>query len=334
MIKKILVFEFITGGGYAQQVLPVSLANEGMLMLNALLLDLAVLSDIQITVMQDWRCTHLPLPKNAKAVLVSKGQSIDDLMQQLIECVDAVWLIAPETDAILSNLSQWVEAKLKILLNSSSAAVALCSDKLSTKQYLEQHAIPLVKTLQLDTFLQDFDAPWVVKAKDGVGCLENYYVSSQNGLNSINSQIKRSSDYIIQPYINDNSLSLSCLFKEGKAWLLCCNRQIISVQQGRFELSACEVNIAYSREAELQQLIDKVAIAIPGLWGYVGIDLVQTESGELLVLEINPRLTTSYAGIHSALGINVASLIIAMIDNKPMINKKINRQITVLIPKN
>lgn len=334
MIKRILVFEFITGGGYAQQALPSSLANEGRLMLNALLLNLAELADIQLTVLLDWRCAQIQLPDNAKAVLVAEDQLIDNFLPELIEQVDAVWLIAPETDAILSKLSQWVEKKPTILLNSSSAAVTLCSDKLSAIQHMEQQGIPVVKTLQLDKFHQDFDTPWVVKVKDGVGCIDNYYVSSKKKLKKIYKQIKQSSDYIIQPYINGNSLSLSCLFKEGKGWLLCCNQQNISLHQGGFELSACEVNIDYIKQAELQQLIDRIAWAIPGLWGYAGIDLMQTKSGELLLLEVNPRLTTSYVGIQASLGINVAKLVIEMLDKQPIINKKLNRRRTILIPNN
>jgi predicted ATP-grasp superfamily ATP-dependent carboligase len=35
---------------------------------------------------------------------------------------------------------------------------------------------------------------------------------------------------------------------------------------------------------------------IPGLAGYVGIDLLLPDGGDPLIVEINPRLTTSYVG--------------------------------------
>ncbi len=331
MIKRILVFEFITGGGLSEQTLPPSLANEGMLMLNALLRELAELPSIQLTVLQDVRCRQLQLPENAQVISVSNKQSINTLLATLIDKTDAVWLIAPEIDSILKNISQLVEEKSKILLNSSSKAVALCSDKLSTYKYLNQQGIAVVNTAQMDTFLDDFDKPWVVKLKEGAGCLDSYYIATENELKQLNTQLKQATDYIIQPYIKGEPLSLSCLFKQGRAWLLCCNRQQISIVQGQFQLSACEVNIVHDKQALFQQLIEKVAKAIPGLWGYVGIDIIQTESGKSLVLEINPRLTTSYVGIRPALGINVAKLIIEMIDDQPMIIKKLNKQITVSI---
>ena len=40
--------------------------------------------------------------------------------------------------------------------------------------------------------------------------------------------------------------------------------------------------------------------ALPGLRGYVGVDLVLTES-EAVVIEVNPRLTTAYLGVRSAI---------------------------------
>ncbi len=52
---KILVFEYITGGGFNKQELPDSLVSEGSLMLNALLDDLIRLNGFEITVMLDWR---------------------------------------------------------------------------------------------------------------------------------------------------------------------------------------------------------------------------------------------------------------------------------------
>ena len=50
--------------------------------------------------------------------------------------------------------------------------------------------------------------------------------------------------------------------------------------------------------------------AIPGLCGYVGVDLVLTKS-EAVVIEVNPRLTTAYLGVRSALAENVAAMAIA-----------------------
>jgi len=50
---------------------------------------------------------------------------------------------------------------------------------------------------------------------------------------------------------------------------------------------------------------------MPGLWGLCGVDFVETGAGPV-VIEVNPRLTTSYAGLHRAIGINPAHLVLEL----------------------
>lgn len=331
MIQKILVFEFITGGGFSQQELPESLAKEGLLMLKALLDELAPLAGIQITVVLDWRIKNLKLPKNSKAVVVSNDQCIYDLLPKLIEDADLVWPVAPEMDEALQKVTDLAEQKSKILLNSSSRAIAICSDKLVTIQCLSKQKIATVEGIQLDQFAQEFAAPWVIKPKDGAGCLNSYFAADRKEFIRIANQIESKSDYLIQPYIKGDSLSLSCLFKQGKAWLLCCNRQLISIDNGKFELDACTVNITAENHNIYQELMSCIAKAIPGLYGYAGIDIIQSEQGQPMVLEINPRLTTSYAGINQAIGFNVAKAVVEMSEIDPIIVKTHNQQVIVSI---
>jgi predicted ATP-grasp superfamily ATP-dependent carboligase len=327
--QKILVFEFITGGGFSQQELPESLAKEGLIMLKALIYELASLSNIELTVVLDWRIEAFKLPINSQFITVSSTQNIYDLLPDLIEGSDFFWPIAPEMDGALQKITQLAEQKSKQLLNSSSQAIAVCSDKLKTIQCLKNQGINTVEGIQLDKFRRQFSLPWVIKSKDGVGCLNSYFISSQQAFIHINSQIESKSDYLIQPYIKGDSLSLSCLFRQGKAWLLCCNRQLISIVNGKFELQSCIVNIVTENHIIYQGLLNQIANAIPGLYGYVGIDIIQPEQCPALVLEINPRLTTSYAGINQATGFNVAKAIVEMSDIVPIIENRCDKQMTV-----
>ena len=331
MFLKILIFEFITGGGLVQEEMPESLANEGLLMLNTLINDLASVASVRVTVLLDWRFRQLELPENMRAVFISNDQSIYDLLPALIKDSDLVWPIAPEMNAILQNITVLVEEGNKRLLNSSFAAVSICGDKLLTHQVLKQQGIAVVDSVRLDTYVSEDSTCWVIKPIDGAGCLNSYFISGKDELAKIKSQIQQKSDYIIQPFIEGDSLSLSCLFKEGKAWLLCCNRQQVSIKQGRFRLNACDVNIATDNKYLYQQLMEQVAQAIPGLWGYVGIDIIQPERDFPVILEINSRLTISYAGIAQALGVNLAKVILDMIDSNPVINKTSNREHNVLL---
>jgi predicted ATP-grasp superfamily ATP-dependent carboligase len=55
-------------------------------------------------------------------------------------------------------------------------------------------------------------------------------------------------------------------------------------------------DISPESAALIEDLIHSTCKTIPGLKGYLGIDLLLPEAGTPLVVEINPRVTTSYVG--------------------------------------
>lgn len=329
---KILVFEFITGGGFTQEDLPKLLAKEGLLMLEALLGELSVLASVELTVLLDFRVKLSNFPENIKIIQVARGQSVYELLPKLIEVSDGVWPIAPEMNLELKKISALVNTKNKCLLNSTLDAVVVCGDKWVTYQRLKSKRIAVVETSELNRVSPGFPGKWVIKSKDGVGCLSTYLITEEESFEKLRAQLGvAKEDYIFQPFIKGELLSLSCLFKDGIGYLLCCNRQQILNEKGRFKLISCEVNIVTEKLTIYQNLVHQVAGAICGLWGYVGIDIIQRKEGEPLVLEINPRLTTSYVGIQQATGLNVAKAVVDMIENDPQIGKRQNRTIVVSI---
>jgi predicted ATP-grasp superfamily ATP-dependent carboligase len=66
--------------------------------------------------------------------------------------------------------------------------------------------------------------------------------------------------------------------------------------------------------ALFSSLADKIAKLLPDASGYVGIDLIVSYVGKnqpkMTILEVNPRLTTTYVALSEATGLNPAKLII------------------------
>ncbi len=308
---RVLVFEFITGGGFVNEDLPASLLHEGRLMRDALLLDLAELDLCSVSVLLDERL-FLDTEKIKPWLITAKMNVMDYLIRRDAD-YDGVWLIAPETDGILGRWTQFFEAQGKLLYGSSSAAIKCCENKLLTLKTLQQAGVACVPTqLFQGDFLAGSDKQ-ILKANRSAGCDEVYVLTDSLPT------LKPNSDYIIQPYIPGEALSLSCVCYQGEAWLVCCNKQQLDIVDNQFKLLACKVNAYPDKLGEYQHLCEQVAKAIPTLFGYVGIDFILTEQGELLVLEVNPRLTTSYVGIKQALGLNIAGWVMGLVDNdKPM----------------
>jgi len=77
-------------------------------------------------------------------------------------------------------------------------------------------------------------------------------------------------------------------------------------------------------------LVDAIAQALPALWGYVGIDLIETPE-QTWVLEINPRLTTSYVGINEALGLNVVEAVMQLVQGEPCLETQGHQAVSIQV---
>lgn len=321
---KILLFEYITGGGFNKQALPGSLASEGRLMLNALLDNLSRLNHLDITLMLDWRLCDAINTTGLTTIIINPEHDISDTFSQCVKQADAVWPVAPEFDGILQSLCQIVGLSGKTLLTSPAVAVAIAGDKFKTYELLNRHHINVVHTRLFENSY--VPGEWMVKPLDGVGCADSYVIT---GREEFEQMAAHSGQYIIQPHLQGDKTSLSCLFKHGRAWLMCANLQHFDFINRQYHLAEIVVN-HHTDTGVYQPLINGIACALPELWGYVGIDLIET-AGQTRVLEINPRLTTSFTGIYAALGINIAELVLQLAHGEPIFKPSRNKAVSIQI---
>lgn len=306
-----------------------SLAAEGRMMLQALLDDLKPLPNIDLLVPLDRRFQQFDLPDRTEVVWLDSGDQLLELLPNGLDRCDAVWPIAPETDGLLHAIAALAEQAQRTLLLSTSDTVAVCADKLTTCRVLAEHGLNVVETRPLDVSRLPPFTRSVIKPRDGVGCEGNRIVDSEADYRQIVDDLENAQNYVVQPLHQGTAMSLSCLFKRGRGWLICCNRQQVEIVDGRFRLTACQVNIEANDTKRYLTIIEQVAASMPGLWGYVGIDLIQTDQQGPLILEINPRLTTSYAGIRRATGLNVAEQTLRLLTAEPELLASENRTVTI-----
>lgn len=298
---KIFVCEFVTGGGFADVPLSPGLRAEGEMMLRALCADLAALPGVDLRICRDARLP--PIVIAAASVAVKPGE-FWNVVRAEIAAADAFWPIAPESNGVLLRLSEMAGGK--ILLGSSPAAVRLCTSKTATSDYLGARGISTIPALAPGGALASPHGV-VLKPDDGAGAQDvRFFADASAAL-----EAAAASGLIAQPFIPGAPESLSLLCRDGEAALLSCNRQITDVIDGRFHYRGLVVGGAEERRATYAPLAAAIAHAIPGLFGYVGVDLIATDSGPV-VLEINPRLTTSYVALKDALGANPAAQVLAL----------------------
>ncbi|EGF31250.1 protein of unknown function DUF201 [Oxalobacteraceae bacterium IMCC9480] len=298
------------------------------MLLAALLVDLSRLDDLALTVLRPGSAGLRGVPDSVTVVTAG----VDDCAAALARCLadaDAVWPLAPESDGLLESISRMALQNGKLLIGSSPDAVHLAGSKYLTSQVLRAAGITVVPTyFSADTLPSDAQA-WIAKPDDGAGCTDIHLFSSA-ALAREWIAARPACAVVLQPYVAGRPCSLSLLCGSNEVFLMGCNEQRIAAADHQIHYLGSTVNSISDTDGRLEQLARRVVAAIPGLWGYVGIDLIITEQGPV-VLEVNPRMTMCHAGLHDSLGVNPAGMLIDLLRSgrcsEPRRQK--NRQVSI-----
>lgn len=307
---RVFVFEYLTGGGCTGHPMLSRSGAEGDLMLMAVVRDLVQVEGVEVVIARDRRLELPDLPIEVHWV----DEDWRSVWTWCLASCDAVLPIAPETDGLLESLCLAVELSGKRLINSSSAAVMLAADKQATLECLAKSSIPVVSSWRACECAWEGDETLVLKPDMGVGCNDIHLVHGAHALANFLAFQPDPARWLVQPYIEGKSASLSLLVGDHCTCLLGCNVQCVAQVDDGFVLLGCAVNGLTDAHDEFASLAQAICLAIPGLWGYVGVDFVLTDYGPI-VLEVNPRVTTSYAGLSRSTGTNIAELLVRLVED-------------------
>ena len=326
---KIWVCEYVSAGGLASEPLPASLLQEGLLMRDALLADLSALGVDCITSHD----SRVIAPIHAASQPLHPGEDADAFWRQQLASydVDACWVIAPETDGVLQHMQQLVQAAGKVWIGCGAEAIAQTSAKSVMAEVCQQAGItvlPHVFLMQADAvatlswYDQATTSGWVVKPDDGAGCEFTFYIKKISEvfdfkLKISNENPKLLNKLLLQPFVPGLALSMSVLSTQAQVHVIAGHQQKVNIQQGCFHFDGAGVNEAAAYLPAMQTLAEQIHRAIPGLLGYWGADMILTPDKHLVLVEINPRLTTPYIALSQLLTENPAAMILdAILENK------------------
>ncbi|MEP9354511.1 ATP-grasp domain-containing protein [Xanthobacter sp. KR7-65] len=294
---RVLVLEYVTGGGMRGEALPPSLAAEAVLIRDAMLRDLAALpTPPEIVTTCDDR---LPL---AGALPVGPATDALALWRALATGCDLVWPVAPETGGVLADLVRMLGESGARVLASSPAAILAATSKRETARRLAVAGLPHIPTFPLAD-APPMEGACVTKPDDGAGCTDTRLWPA--GAPATPEPVV---GLVIQPYVAGEAASLTAIATADGTRLLAVNRQHMAVRDGTFHLDGLTVGARSDPDGSLAALARQVAAVFPGLEGLFGIDIILTTEGPVVV-EVNPRLTTAYAQLSSVLGFNAATLL-------------------------
>ena len=127
-------------------------------------------------------------------------------------------------------------------------------------------------------------------------------------------KIKRESSnkhFIAQELIHGVPVSVSLISTESEVVPISLNKQNVSLATPDSASNYLGGLVPFKNplKREAFAMAKKIVKSLRGVRGYVGVDLVLTKK-EPVVIEVNPRLTTSYIGMRKTVNFNLAQAII------------------------
>lgn len=307
---RIFLYEYVTGGGWFEQPNPASpsLVREGAAMANALAADFAQLASIDLTLMRDNRWPRLDCPPG-RIVAVSTAIEHAEAFDRLAAKADWTLVIAPETGGALLRRATEVEAVGGRLLSPPSPYVELASHKQRTAEVLAEHGVnvPRGKVMTHDSrqATSALGFPLIAKPVDGCGSEGIQIVASETGLEGlpIDGTLR------LEKYVRGLPASVAVLCGPAGDFALPATQQRLSHDK-RFTYLGGTLPLYEELDSRARTLATTAVAALGPRMGYVGVDLVLGEdpSGSTdYVIEINPRVTTSYVGLRASARSNLAA---------------------------
>jgi predicted ATP-grasp superfamily ATP-dependent carboligase len=318
-----LIIEYVSGGGYANTKLSSSNLSEAYGMLHSLISDCKAAGH-NVTTLLDSRLKTFNPPNEADQIVsVSASSELYTKLKELSSRVNAVYVIAPESDQVLEKLVEIVESSGGTSLNCKIDAIKRVSNKMTSYETLKEKGITVPETFLLDIhektqnirrLIKELGYPLVFKPLDGVSCGGLSVVKDENciaGAAKKVAQESMSKQFIAQKLIRGKAASVCVISTGNKAVAVTLNKQLVTLSSPDKESRYYGGVVPFNHKLEKEALMaaEKVIEGIVGLKGYVGVDMILTNEGPV-VMEINPRLTTSYIGLKRTVNFNTAQAIV------------------------
>ncbi len=256
----------------------------------------------RVTVLRDARLPEPGLTGVDIQLVSGPGHELARCLE-IAAASDYTVLIAPELDRLLWKRCCAVR-EVGRLLSPDAAFVELASSKHRTACRLSAAGVPVP-----DGVLVSGESPWpaaidvpaVWKRDDGAGSTDTH-VLLERIVPSAPQPMR------LERFCEGTAASVSVLCGPAGNRLLPPCFQRLS-QDGRLRYLGGRVPLPPLLSSRASQLAQRALDALPPAMGYVGIDLVlgQDDVGrEDVVIEVNPRLTTSYLGLRELARENLA----------------------------
>jgi predicted ATP-grasp superfamily ATP-dependent carboligase len=217
--------------------------------------------------------------------------------------IDLVMACAVPGISFLSRNFSAVTSFVRCAAVPSVRQLEIANDKWLTAVELSCLQIPIPRTMLLGLEAAEIGFPLIVKPRQGANGEGIFVVHLQKELDDALERIgERRQEYIVQSFIAGSDIGCSVLCRDG----------CILASTVQRPADCCYADFRPSHEIVLEHVPDVVEIARVTFgrlaWnGVANVDMRRTDSGEIYVIEINPRYWASFPASLAA-GVNFARL--------------------------
>ncbi len=157
----------------------------------------------------------------------------------------------------------------------------------------------------------------IAKSRYGVDCENIKLIKSKVDIDELEKLYEPGSRFVVQEFIEGTVASVS-LISDGKTAIpISLNRQIVEINDEGGKYVGGEIPFNHPLKDEAFKLAKLACEYVPGIKGFVGVDLIIDEDAkEIYLIELNSRFTTSYVGLQKIANFNIAKLIFDLLDEK------------------
>jgi predicted ATP-grasp superfamily ATP-dependent carboligase len=317
---RLLIYEHVSGGGFADEPIPVGVLSEGFGMLRTLISDFKAAGHYVATTL-DSRLARLNPPLDADCIVpVFSSREVQAAIRKVSASADAAYVIAPETEGILQSLVENVEQTGVASLNCPASTIGKIVDKVVLQASLKKLRVPTPETIMFSVadgveeikraIHGRLNFPLIFKPSSDVGCCGLSVVRNARQVADAVGKIKRESAskrFLAQEFIKGAAASVSLVSTGSEALSISLNRQDVTIgaPDAISSYNGGLVPFDHPLRRIAFAVAEKIVKSFRDLRGYVGVDLVLTEE-EAVAMEVNPRLTTSYIGLRRVVNFNPA----------------------------
>lgn len=317
---RFFAYEYTCATESGRDALSEHLRLEGIAMLRAVLEDLHRIPSVTTATLVGDNCSAA-----VEAHAVHRIHADDERAAfcKLAAAADFTLVIAPECSDILSTRCAWVEEAGGELLGPMVEAVRLTGDKLALAQHLCRRGVPTPVCVSASRRVGPADFPAVWKPRYGAGSTATFYCGSRADCRRAEEAARQEcweGEAILQRYVPGRPASVAVLTGPAQSIALMPAEQHLSAD-GRFRYFGGKVPVAAPLVERAQRLALSAVATVRGMRGYVGVDLVlgdADDGSQDYVIEVNPRLTTSYVGLRKLTDANLMALLLDVATGKPV----------------